>query len=67
MLLCSPCRFPGTVFVIVVFTVVFVDLVDSRLRLLINHHEEASRLIARCSALFCGRCVRQVTSKGGGK
>jgi hypothetical protein len=31
MLLCSSGRFPGTVFVIVVFTVVFVDLVDSRL------------------------------------
>jgi hypothetical protein len=29
MLLCSPCRFSGTVFVIVMFTVVFVDLVDS--------------------------------------
>jgi hypothetical protein len=58
---------PWNQFVIVVFTVVFVDLVDSRLRLLINHHEEEPRLITCCSALFCGRCVRQVTSKGGGK
>jgi hypothetical protein len=53
--------------VIVVFTVVFVDLVDSRLRLQINHHEEEPRLITCCSALLCGHCVRQVTSKGGGK
>ncbi len=67
MLLCSLYRFPGTVFVIIVFTVVFVDLVDSRLRLPINLHEEEVRFIARCSALFCGCCVRQVTSKGGGK
>ena len=56
-----------TVFVIVVFTVVFVDLVDSRLRLPINHHEDEPRLIACCSALLCNRCVRQVMSKGGGK
>jgi hypothetical protein len=45
----------------------FVDLVDSRLRLPINHHEEEARFITRCSALYCGGCVRQVTSKGGGK
>jgi hypothetical protein len=57
---------PRNQFVIVVFTVVFVDLVDSRLRLLINHHEEEPRLITCCSVLFCGLAY-QVTSKGGGK
>ncbi len=43
-----------------------MDLVDSRLRLIINHHEEEARLIDRCSALYRDRCVRRVTSKGAG-
>jgi hypothetical protein len=47
--------------------VVIVDLVDSQLRLIINYHEEEARLIDCCSPLFCVPCVRQVTSKGGGK
>ncbi len=52
---------------IVVYTAVVVDLVDSGLQLIINHHEEEARLIDCCSALYCDLCVGRVTSKGGGK
>ncbi len=46
---------------------VIVDLWILDLRLIINHHEEEAQLSYCCSSLFRVPCVRQVTSKGGGK